>query len=238
MGIFIWLNNMFKKINNVYFSLNGNIKEIERVYTFINGERKLIHPAPETLVYEQTTPGTYTYNILPGKYRVEVAGSGGNEGSSASVPDKQITAGNGQLSTQEITIENKIELSVIVAGKVPGQSVWKGDFGAVSGGDGGLGYAGSVLRCAGGGGGAQSRVLQASIGVNVTADGGGGIFRYSGSGVNAVGGNGSNGALGGQSRESMNGANAGNGLGGAGAQIGPDGTVQKGDGWVKIYLIG
>lgn len=238
MGVFIWFNNAFKKINKVYFSLNGNIKEIGRVYTFVNGERKLIHPAPETLVYEQTTPGTYTYDILPGKYRVEVAGSGGNEGMSGSVPDKQITAGNGQLITQEIVVENEIELSVIVAGKVPGQSAWKGDFGALSGGDGGREYAGDILMCAGGGGGAQSRVLQASIGVNITADGGGGIFRYSGANLNAVGGNGSDGALGGQSRDSMNGANAGNGLGGVGAQLGPGGIVRKGDGWVKIYLIG
>ncbi len=233
MGIYIWLNNAFKKMNKIVFPLNGNIKEIGRVYTFINGERVLLHPDSGTLVYEQTAPGIYTYNILPGLYNIEVAGAGGQAGSYYDNPSGlDPYGGNGELVTQTVEIQNPIQLQITVAGYYNGS----GTFGSVYGGDGQEIKQGSLLIGWGGDGGGQSRVLEPTTSINITANGGGGSVGFGPGGQVATGGQGSGGAAAGTSSSNPNGQNAGNGQGGAGMHDGD--KVQDTHGWVKIYLIG
>lgn len=235
MGLYVWLNNAFQKINKVCFPLNGNTKEIGRVYTFINGERVLLHPDAETLVYQQNEPGVHSYNLTPGKYRIEVSGSGGLTGMGISTP-ANAHGGAAELITQEVTVENTTTLQIIVAGRMSGGSIGTGAFGAVNGQDGQRIQQGSMLLCAGGGGGGQSQVLSSSADINITANGGGGRAGIGGDGTAARGGDGSGGATGGTSATYPNGQDAGNGLGAPG--VGDGVSAEDANGWVKIYIIG
>lgn len=233
MGLYVWLNNAFKKINKVYFPLNKTIKEIGRVYTFVNNERVLLHPEAGSLVYQQSEPGTYSYSLMPGKYRIEVAGAGGQTGSYYGNPSGlDPYGGNGELVKQTVEIQNTTTLQITVAGYYNSD----GTFGAVHGEKGQDVKQGSVLIGWGGDGGGQSKVLISNASISIVADGGGGAVGFGPGGQVAVGGAGSAGAAAGTSADNPNGQNAGNGQGGAGMRDGD--KVQDTHGWVKIYIIG
>lgn len=175
--------------------------------------------------------GQYTTTLNPGRYRATVAGSGGLNAIGSS---SDFHGGNGELVIDEFVLTQPTKINLWVAG-AQSSNLWKGAFGAVNGKDGATAYSGSVLVAAGGGGGGQSKVATDDGGINITADGGGGMFGFAGTSSNAPGGDGSGNARGGVSRTDGNGLNAGNGLGGRGART--QGANSAGNGWIIIEAI-
>ena len=192
-----------------------------------------LEPVGSVLFYSQT-PGQYSLELLPGKYFIQVSGSGGKGGVGGTISKK---GGNGEYKESYITLTQSTRFDIWVAGEESSSNSFDGSFGAVKGNNGEIAYNGSAIAATGGGGGGQSKVSGPDI--VITADGGGGSFAYSGTSLNAKGGNGSGGALGGQSRENQDGANAGNGLGGKGAIYVPGSPFVKAEnGFVKITVAG
>lgn len=82
MGIYSNVVSTVKPIDKIRTFIGGVAKDITSGWVFVNGVRKQIFPTTEVweLVFEQLTPGTYTFNVGWGKYKIEMSAGGGGAG--------------------------------------------------------------------------------------------------------------------------------------------------------------
>lgn len=189
----------------------------------------------ETLLFEKTTPGGYSYTI-PGKYRgktirIVISGAGGGTlaGAINQSDYNKWYAGNAELYNYQFENSNQNIISGVL-----GQAGQKRA--SASSENGGTGYSAGqsgqktdayIWTSAGGGGGSSSLLIDNTF--IYEACGGGGL-NY----VNLAGGRG------GGPRGGNGGQNAGNGQGSKGAEWvrgGGDANTNGVDGYIRIYVL-
>ena len=79
MGVYSKVVSTARQIDTIHTFVEGVRKDITSGWVFIDGVRKQVFPTTEAweLVFEQLTPGTYTFNVGFGKYRIEMSAGGG-----------------------------------------------------------------------------------------------------------------------------------------------------------------
>lgn len=82
MGIYTRYISTIKAIDSIKVDVQNTLKDVVGVYVFVNGERKLIFPEPSVLLYTNTTPGEFSFQ-MPGYFDfayIEYAGAGAADG--------------------------------------------------------------------------------------------------------------------------------------------------------------
>lgn len=78
MGVYSKIISTVRAISNIRAFISGESKDINSAWVFINGQRYLVYPTGGVVVFEQSTPGTYTFTAtVPAKYEFTVVGGGG-----------------------------------------------------------------------------------------------------------------------------------------------------------------
>ncbi len=130
----VGINNIAHKATKIYVGVNGTAKKVKKGYIGVAGIAHLFYSGDPVLIFEESTAGTYSVALAPGKYEITLIGAGGGaSGRRSTAVNNHHYAQGGVGGTLQFTANLTIAATVqIVVGK--GGTTNSGTFSSASGG--------------------------------------------------------------------------------------------------------
>lgn len=130
----VGINNIAHKATKIYVGVNGTAQKIKKGYIGVDGIACLFYSGDPVLIFEESTAGTYSVALAPGKYEITLIGAGGGASGRRSTAVNNHHYAQGGVGATLQFIANLTAPATITATVGAGGHTNTGTFSSASGG--------------------------------------------------------------------------------------------------------
>lgn len=130
----VGIDNVAHKVTKIYVGVDGTARKVKKGYIGVDGIARLFYSGDPILIFEESTAGTYSLTLAPGKYEITlIGGGGGASGRRSTAVNNHHYAQGGVGGTLQFIATLAITVTVqVVVGN--GGTTNSGTFSSASGG--------------------------------------------------------------------------------------------------------